>query len=391
MRRLCAACRDAVHVHVEGGRCRSPAGLDGLQSSLLAHLAQRRGENPRVGRLDVSARLQPALQTSMVDQQDAVLPRRQHEGARGDVTRVEPVASERIAATGQQLECALSVGRLHGVVGQVADEHLSQAVATFRHGSGSDRGLHIGRGNIVAPAEGPGSASWEFRLKPMSHLSLSVWVCSGPAPSRVAAREDFESLVLTSRRGACLLIRGSAKRVSPSDESLVRQTLAGSLRSFEQLMRRYEKLVCKVAHGYVRDLDRALDVTQDVFLKVYRNLDRVQSGDMFKPWLLRITYNESINSLRRQRRHDGALDLAEHENLQESSPDQEHRLLAGEAKRKVVDALRELSPKYRLAVALRYADGMRVREIAEVMECSEGVVKSLLFRGVRQLRDRVAG
>ena len=49
-----------------------------------------------------------------------------------------------------------------------------------------------------------------------------------------------------------------------------------------------------------------------------------------------------------------------------------------------------MSPKYKLAVALRYAEGMRIKEIADVMGCSEGVVKSLLFRGVRQIRDHVA-
>jgi RNA polymerase sigma factor (sigma-70 family) len=52
--------------------------------------------------------------------------------------------------------------------------------------------------------------------------------------------------------------------------------------------------------------------------------------------------------------------------------------------------MKQLNPKYRLALALRYAEGLRIREIADVMDCSEGMVKSLLFRGVRQIKDRVA-
>ena len=57
---------------------------------------------------------------------------------------------------------------------------------------------------------------------------------------------------------------------------------------------------------------------------------------------------------------------------------------------RLLSCLDALNPKYRLAVALRYAEGLRIREIADVMECSEGMVKSLLFRGVRKLRDQVA-
>ena len=56
----------------------------------------------------------------------------------------------------------------------------------------------------------------------------------------------------------------------------------------------------------------------------------------------------------------------------------------------VLKGMENLGPKYKLAVSLRYGEGMRIREIADVMDCSEGMVKSLLFRGVRQIRDRVA-
>jgi len=181
--------------------------------------------------------------------------------------------------------------------------------------------------------------------------------------------------------------------LEPSDEILVRDTLSGSLGAFEQLMARYEKLVCRIALGYVGSKDNALDVTQEVFLKVYRALDRATAPGMFKPWLLRITCNESVNWLRRNRRHaaDEPLDLGRHEARGESDGNPEQRVLADEQRRRVLGAFGALNPKYRLAVALRYAEGLRLREIADVMQCSEGVVKSMLFRGVRQLRERVAG
>jgi len=174
-----------------------------------------------------------------------------------------------------------------------------------------------------------------------------------------------------------------------TDDALVRETLAGSLKTFDELMLRYERLVCKVAMNYVKDRQSALDVTQNVFLKVYRNLASVKSEGMFKPWLLRITYNESINWLRKLKSHEEFEEMGEYDHADPGS-NQELRMLDRESKSLLLKGLDALNPKYKLAVSLRYAEGMRIREIADVMECSEGMVKSLLFRGVRQIRNNVA-
>ena len=162
-----------------------------------------------------------------------------------------------------------------------------------------------------------------------------------------------------------------------SDDSLVADVQAGDSEAFDVLMRRYEKLVCRVALNYVRERQSALDVTQNVFLKAYRHIERVRADGMFKPWLLRIAYNESISVL--ESKGEGAI-----------APAQEERLVESETRRDVLRGLESLGPKYKLALSLRYGEGLRVREIAQTMECSEGMVKSLLFRGVRQLRSHMA-
>jgi RNA polymerase sigma-70 factor (ECF subfamily) len=166
--------------------------------------------------------------------------------------------------------------------------------------------------------------------------------------------------------------------------------LAGKLESFDQLMLRYQKLVCKVALNYVKNKQNALDVTQNVFLKVYGKLDTVKAEGMFKPWLLRITYNESINWLRKRRPTEEFEELGEHDRHHKPVTDQEGRMLEKESQSLLIRGMAKLNPKYKLAVALRYAEGMRIKEIADVMDCSEGMVKSLLFRGVRQIRNSVA-
>jgi RNA polymerase sigma-70 factor (ECF subfamily) len=175
-----------------------------------------------------------------------------------------------------------------------------------------------------------------------------------------------------------------------TDDRLVQEALGGGLQAFDQLMLRYQKLVCKVAMNYVKDRQSGLDVTQNVFLKAYKNLSHVKAEGMFKPWLLRITYNESINWIRKGKRDERHEDLDNYVEVSATEPDQENRIFEREDQGRVLEGLRKLNPKYRMAVALRYAEGLRVREIADVMGCSEGMVKSLLFRGVRQIKKNIA-
>ncbi len=175
-----------------------------------------------------------------------------------------------------------------------------------------------------------------------------------------------------------------------NDDVLVQQVRAGRLGAFDQLMLRYQKLVCKVAMTYVKDKESGLDVTQNVFLKAFSHIERVRAEGMFKPWLLRITYNESINWLRRRKHYDGHEELDECVTPVSREAEQEARVLRHEDQSRVLEGMGRPNPKYKLAVALRYAEGMRIKDIAHVMGCSEGMVKSLLFRGVNQIRNNVA-
>ena len=174
-----------------------------------------------------------------------------------------------------------------------------------------------------------------------------------------------------------------------SDDALVTAARTGDLTAFDSLMLRYQKLVCKVAMSYVKTRQDGLDVTQNVFLKAYGNLASVTSEGMFKPWLLRITYNESINWLRKHKRRNDHDPIDEHEPETAPEAGQDRAVLADEQRRLVAEGLGTLNPKYRMALALRYAEGLRIREIAAAMECSEGMVKSLLFRGVRMIKKRL--
>jgi RNA polymerase sigma-70 factor (ECF subfamily) len=176
--------------------------------------------------------------------------------------------------------------------------------------------------------------------------------------------------------------------LSFSDAELVREIRAGSSVAFEQLMRRHERLVFKVAYGFTGDTDSAMDVTQNTFLKVHSRLASWRREGDLKNWIARIAANEAMNWNRsRQRRSRATLD---EEVFLQPNPSHEDRLRERETREALARALACLNPRQRLAVVLRYFQGMSTREISAVLQCSEGTARNLLFRSLRKLRGVLA-
>jgi len=173
-----------------------------------------------------------------------------------------------------------------------------------------------------------------------------------------------------------------------NDHELVGEIRAGSAVAFERLMSRYEKLVYKVAYGLTGHRESALDVTQNVFLKVHSRLPSYRAEGDLRNWLLRIAANESMNWNRAQRRHR-ATELSDAGEVGLPSP-QEDLFSRRERWSLLRSSLLALNPKHRLAVVLRYIEGMPIRDIAATLECSDGVVKNILFRSLKRMRDHVA-
>ena len=173
-----------------------------------------------------------------------------------------------------------------------------------------------------------------------------------------------------------------------SDEALIEEIRSGSKSAYGQLMERYERLVFSIAVSVVRNTDDALDISQNVFLKAYQKLDLYTGKGAFKAWLARIAHNESISWLRQQRRHEDVDELTP--NMAPSvAPDQELQVVKDERWKILSVEIGRLNPKQQMAVTMRYFQGMPIRDIAGVLECSEGNVKSLLFRGVDKLRNQL--
>ena len=171
-----------------------------------------------------------------------------------------------------------------------------------------------------------------------------------------------------------------------SDETLVDEVKSGSTLAFAVLMKRYEKLVYRVAFYHAKNQDCALDITQNVFLNAHQKLDSWSGSGLFKSWLLRIAYNESISWFRRHKdeRITEELTLLNAPALRAVQVDEVAR---NESRDILLGELKKLNSKQRLAVSLRYFEDFSLREIATVIDCTEGAVKSILFRSLEKLRN----
>ena len=173
------------------------------------------------------------------------------------------------------------------------------------------------------------------------------------------------------------------------DEVLIEKTLAGSLECYDVLMQRYQKDVFAVARGYSRSVDDALDICQNVFLRAYRKLDTFAGRSSFKTWLISITNREGLNWVRTRSRKEPPKVVDLETVSLASGHDQEMTYFEAERRRQIVSGLDVLNQRSRLAVILRYFRDMPIREVAEVLECSEAVARNMLFRSVRKLRAAV--
>jgi RNA polymerase sigma-70 factor (ECF subfamily) len=174
--------------------------------------------------------------------------------------------------------------------------------------------------------------------------------------------------------------------VQLSDEALVDEIHSGSTLAFGLLMKRYEKLVYHIAFDHAKNPDSAMDITQNVFLKAHKYLDSYSGSGQFKAWLLRITYNESVSWFR-QHKNERVTEQLTQINAPVLRAVQIDEIATQEYQDIILSELKKLNSRQRLAISLRYFEDFSLREIATVLDSSEGSVKSILFRSLEKLRN----
>ena len=165
------------------------------------------------------------------------------------------------------------------------------------------------------------------------------------------------------------------------DLKLVQESRQGSRESFERLLIRYEKAIFNAAYRILRDYEDAKDVTQNVFVKAFQNLEHFDAKHRFFSWIYRIALNESINLCKSRRR----LEAGEDCRVEENTP--EKLMRRTELDGVVEAALMSLGFEYRVVIVLRHFNDCNYQEMSEILEIPEKTVKSRLFTARGLLRD----
>jgi RNA polymerase sigma-70 factor (ECF subfamily) len=175
-----------------------------------------------------------------------------------------------------------------------------------------------------------------------------------------------------------------------NDRELVYAARLGDERAFDALFYRYRDGIFRLALAITKEVPTAEEIVVDTFARAYRALARLEPDDSLRPWLYRVAINESYD--RRPRRgisfsplEDAADDLVTSD---DGSPSEVAE--RAELRRVVLSCIDGLDPKHRTVVVLHYLNGLNLAEIAVIVECPVGTVKSRLHYALRRLRSQLS-
>lgn len=215
----------------------------------------------------------------------------------------------------------------------------------------------------------------------------------GPKPARIPGHSRTPGHVVASSMTPENERKSAEQTDSQTDLQLVRKVRSGDRAAFDLLVVKYQSRVASIISRYVYDNQEVMDLTQETFVKAFRAIDRFRGDSAFYTWLYRIAVNTAKNFLEaRNRRPQGSADASDAENFDDggrlrdlASPE---RLLQREQLQKALStAIAGLPEELRSAFLLREYDGLSYEDIARILECPIGTVRSRIFRA-REAVDR---
>jgi RNA polymerase sigma-70 factor, ECF subfamily len=175
---------------------------------------------------------------------------------------------------------------------------------------------------------------------------------------------------------------------------MIDECLSGRTDAFDRLVVRYQDRLYNTLVGVLGSADDARDVVQDAFVHAYQKLDTFRGHSAFYSWLFRIALNAAASRKRKQRRPVSSIESARGENgfeFADPHPDSQpsHLLERSERQALLKAALAELSDEHRTVLVLKEMEGLKYEEIAEIVGCPIGTVRSRIYRARNELRERL--
>jgi RNA polymerase sigma-70 factor (ECF subfamily) len=183
----------------------------------------------------------------------------------------------------------------------------------------------------------------------------------------------------------------------PPDRELMARLAAGDRDALSPLMERHHRRIYRIALSYLRDPEDAIEVVQETFVRAFQHAGRWEPATDVERWLVRIGVNQAIDRYRKRRRRRAAEEPLDprpdgrERPFAAGDPSPERRLLGREVGERIDAALRSLPARQRAVFVLRHYEEKSLEEIATVLSCSLGTVKSSLHRALERLRVRLGG
>jgi RNA polymerase sigma-70 factor (ECF subfamily) len=193
-------------------------------------------------------------------------------------------------------------------------------------------------------------------------------------------------------------MRENAEAIRESDAIAVERTLAGDRDAFRVLVERHSQNVFRLAYRLTGNRHDTEEVVQEAFLRAYQKLGQFEARSNFGTWVYRIAANYAIDRMRQRRKEEARREMpvvnaneeVEHDPLSlvaDAAPTPERLTLSVELRKKMEQALNELTHAERTAFVMRHWEGCGIEEIAEVLKSNSGAAKNTVFRAVQKLRQ----
>ncbi len=182
-----------------------------------------------------------------------------------------------------------------------------------------------------------------------------------------------------------------------NDDQLILNAQKGDMEAFEELVYRYDRHVLNIAKSFRNSDDDAKDIYQEVFLRVFRGLKNFQFKSEFSTWLFRITTNVCITFQARKKTYDSIDreignsedDTTTVADLISSEDKTDNLTIGSDLSKHISKALETLPPQQKMAFTLKFFQEYKIKEIADMMQCTEGTVKRYLFTATNKMRQRL--
>jgi RNA polymerase sigma-70 factor (ECF subfamily) len=181
--------------------------------------------------------------------------------------------------------------------------------------------------------------------------------------------------------------------MAQTDTELITRSIAGDSTAFEELIFRYDKDVLTIASRFTRNSEDAKDIYQETFVRVFKGLAKFRSKSEFSTWLFRIATNVCLTHSQKKKRRETVPLIEEVDEsgiyFAVSDTETDAQTQGNEITRRIEAALQNLSPRQKMVFTLRHYQDYKLKDIALLMNCTEGTVKKYLFEATYKMRTHL--